>query len=286
MSTPKVWLITGASSGFGRAMTELVLKKGDIVIATLRRPEVLADLSSQYSADRLLRIKLDVSKEQDIVNAFMKVKGTFGRLDIVFSNAGFSVLSEAEDAPEDAVRSMFEVNFWGAARVQREAVKFLRTVNPPGVGGRILQNSSMLGISGIPVYSYYCASKFAIEGFTESLAQEVDPVWNIKITLVEPGGFQTDAHANRVATPIHPAYSSPTSPAAQTRKFIGGNPLPGDPKKAAEVLYKLAAFPDPPFHFPVGKDFIRASRKKVANYLADVDKFESWSEGIEVDSDT
>ena len=150
--------VTGASSGFGRAATEQVLNSGDIVIATLRKPEVLADLQAKYPTDRLLVLKLDVTKHQDVIDAFRKAKEVFERVDVVFNNAGYGVVAEVEGTPDDAARAMFDVDFWGAANVSREAVRFFREVNKP-VGGRLLITSSMSGTKPIPLIGHYNAAK-------------------------------------------------------------------------------------------------------------------------------
>lgn len=153
-------IVTGASTGFGRLTVEYVLSKGDIAVATLRKPEVLDDLKAKYPPSRLLILKLDVTKPKDITDAFEKTKEAFGRLDVVFNNAGYPLFGEIEGTPEEVARALFEVTFWGADRVAREAVKFFREVNAPGVGGRLLNNSSSTGISAIAGVGYYCASKY------------------------------------------------------------------------------------------------------------------------------
>ena len=123
---------------------------------------MLSDLTAKYPADRLLTLKLDVSKPQEIVDAFAAAKDKFGRIDVVANNAGYATLGEAEGADDEVVRAMFETNFWGAANVSREAVKFFREVNPAGVGGRLLQFSSAVGIQGMAAGAYYAASKFGM----------------------------------------------------------------------------------------------------------------------------
>lgn len=140
-------------------MVEYVLSKGDIAVATLRKPEVLDDLKSKHPASRLLILKLDVIKSKDITDAFAKTQEVFGRIDVVFNNAGYAIISEVEGTPEDVARALFEVNFWGADRISREAVRFFRDVNGPGIGGRLLNNSSIGGFNAFPGVGYYCASK-------------------------------------------------------------------------------------------------------------------------------
>jgi len=143
-------------------MTELALAKGDKVVATLRKPEVLNDLKAKHASDKLLIVKLDVTKPQEILDAFAQAKRAFGKIDIVFNNAGYGVFGEVESIPDEIARAMFETNFWGAANVMREAVRFFRDENAPGAGGRLLNISSMVGISGIPITSYYASTKFGM----------------------------------------------------------------------------------------------------------------------------
>lgn len=139
-------------------MTERVLKNGDIAIATLRKPEALSDLQTQYDTTKLLVLRLDVTKPQEIRDAFAQAKEAYGRVDVVFNNAGYSVLAEAEGTPDDAARAMFEVNFWGAANVSREAVAFFREANKPS-GGRLLNVSSIIGLAPGAGMGYYAATK-------------------------------------------------------------------------------------------------------------------------------
>lgn len=139
-------------------MTEFVLRRGDIAIATLRKPEVLDDLKAQYAADKLLTLKLDVTNLDEIAAAFTKAKEVFGRVDVVFNNAGYGMMAEVEGAPEDKARGMFDANFWGATNVSREAVKFFREVNSPA-GGRLIVTSSLTACRTMPLMGYYSASK-------------------------------------------------------------------------------------------------------------------------------
>ena len=139
-------------------MVEHVLKTGDIAVATLRRPEVLAELQTRYSSSQLLVLKLDVTKPGEITAAFQAAKTAFGRVDAVFNNAGYSVLGEVEGTPDDAARGMFEVNYWGAAHVSNEAVRFFRDENKPQ-GGRLVVVSSIVGLAAAPGLGHYTATK-------------------------------------------------------------------------------------------------------------------------------
>jgi len=285
MPTPKVWFITGSSSGFGRYMTERVLKNGDIAIATLRKPAALSDLSAKYPSDKLLVLKLDVTKPEEIKDAFAAAEKKFGRIDVVFNNAGYCVIGEVEGTMDNFARPMFEVNFWSAVNVTREAVRFFREVNKPA-GGRLLQNSSVSGIEASPAFGFYCASKFALEGLTESLAAELDPEWNIKITLVEPGAFRTDGLNNMTETPEHTAYTNPTLPSLTYRKVFSGDYLAfvkGDGAKAVEQIYRLTSLAEPPLHFPLGKGAAAGVKRKAGRLIAETEQYESYSDAVEVD---
>jgi len=164
-------------------MTELVLKNGGKVIATVLEPSALAELSTCYPISALLVLQVDVTKPQQILDAFAGGGKHFGRIDVVFNNAGYGVSGEVEGTPETIARDLFDVNFWGAVNVTKEAVRFFREVNKPA-GGQLLQNSSLLGLEGGLATGFYSASKFALEGVSESLAAELDPKWNIKVGYV------------------------------------------------------------------------------------------------------
>ena len=139
-------------------MVELLLKKGEIVVATARRPEVLDDIKAQHPASQFITVKLDVDKTQDITDAFAQAKKAFGRVDVVFNNAGWGAVGETEAHPEEEARKIFDTNFWGSTNVSREAVRFFREENKPA-GGLLIVNSSMSGIRSVPGLAYYSASK-------------------------------------------------------------------------------------------------------------------------------
>ena len=154
----EVCIVTGASSGLGLEMTRNALANGERVVATLRRPDVLKEFAAQYSSRQLLVVQLDVTKPQEIKDAFVSAKETFGRVDVVFNNAGYIVAGEAEAIPDEPARDMFEVNFWGAAHVSQEAVRFFRDENKPP-GGRLLQTSAGVGLFSVPTAAFYGATK-------------------------------------------------------------------------------------------------------------------------------
>ncbi|KAG2088943.1 NAD(P)-binding protein [Suillus discolor] len=261
MAESKAWLVTGSSSGFGRSMTELLLKNGNRVIATLRRKEALYDLAEQYPSSQLLIVQTDVVKTSEVVAAFAKAKEVFGRVDVVFNNAGMAILGEMESMSDEDARQIFEVNFWGASNVTREAIRMFREVNKP-IGGRLLQVSSSLGLRGRAAASYYAASKHALEGFSESLAQELDPAWNIQITIIEPG-------------PFHPEL-----PGSKFRQFMTSTVADGDTEKAVVVIEKLTHLDDPPLRIPLHRLAVRAGREKAKSLTETIDRYESWTENV------
>jgi NAD(P)-dependent dehydrogenase (short-subunit alcohol dehydrogenase family) len=151
------WLeVTGSSVGLGRCTVEHLLAQGEKVVATLRKPSALSDLSAKYPASQLLVVKLDVTSPADIEAAFAKAVETFGRVDVLYNNAGYGSVGEIEGTPDDVARGVFEVNFWGSTNVAREAIRVFRDVNKPA-GGRLLQASSMAGAAGMPGIGYYSA---------------------------------------------------------------------------------------------------------------------------------
>ncbi|RPD56679.1 NAD-P-binding protein [Lentinus tigrinus ALCF2SS1-7] len=288
-SGPRVWLITGTSTGIGRALVQLALEKGEIVLATARSPAPLEDLTEKYSSTRLLVLPLDITQPDQVRAVFSRGMEAFGRIDVVVNNAGCTALGEVELMDEARGRDVLETNFWGTLRVTREAVRFFREENPPGLGGRLLQMSSFLGLTGSSGSGagFYVASKFALEGITETLASELDPKWNIKITLLEPGWIRSAAASKTVWSPEepHPAYAA--NPALPTTAFRSldldtSNLIPWkDTRRSVEELYKVASLPDPPLHFLLGKDAIVATRAKIADLSGSIDKYETWSEGLE-----
>lgn len=271
MAESKVWLVTGSSSGFGRSMTELLLKNGNKVVATLRRKETLSDLAERYPSSQLLIVQMDVVKTSEVAAAFAKAKEVFGRVDVVFNNAGTAILGEMESMSDQDARQVFEVNFWGASNVTREAIRMFREVNKP-IGGRLLQVSSSLGLHGRAGTSYYSASKYALEGFSESLAQELDPAWNIQITIIEPGPFRTGMFRdNMQLVPQHPAYADPELSGSKFRQYMTSTVADGDTEKAVVVIEKLTHLDDPPLRIPLHRLAVRAGREKVKS-LAEIDR--------------
>ncbi|KAK7693963.1 hypothetical protein QCA50_003538 [Cerrena zonata] len=280
---PRVWFITGTSTGIGRYMAELLLKKGEIVVATARKPEVLADLKAHYPSTQLLILQLDVNKLQDIKTTLTSAKNAFGRIDVVFNNAGYAVVGDIEATPEDEARTQFDTNFWGAANVSREAVRFFREENKPS-GGLLITNTSLTGIVGVPGFGYYAASKHALEGFTKTLAAELDPAWNIKVSIVVLGSFYTSAITKIGTGFAHPAYTKPDLPSVAMRALLNSSQrLGADAAKAVERIYEFSLDAEPSLHFPLGQDAVAGIKNEIKRLGEDVGRHEVRSEGLGFD---
>jgi NAD(P)-dependent dehydrogenase (short-subunit alcohol dehydrogenase family) len=201
---PRVFLITGTSTGFGKDYAQEVLDQGDHVVATARNPD---QLQFKNTNDKnYLGVRLDVTDKSSIKQAFSETLKKFGRVDVVVNNAGYGLAGTFEEYTEDQIRQQMEINFFGLLDVTREAMETMRDKQKPQ-GGLIQQVTSIGGQRGVPTFSLYCASKWAVEGFTEAVSKEVKPEWGIKFTLVEPGGFRTDwAGRSMTFAKRHPAY--------------------------------------------------------------------------------
>ncbi|KZV83104.1 NAD(P)-binding protein [Exidia glandulosa HHB12029] len=282
MAESPVWLITGASSGIGLAMLKHALSRGARVVAALRKPDVLAPLAHAYPSTQLLLAAVDVTSLETIHAVFALVQDHFGRLDVVFNNAGLGVVAEIE-SPDgmDYARKCFDVNVWGALEVSRAAVRFFREVNPPGVGGRLIQSGSKTGIQAIPCIGFYSASKYALEGFTEALASELQPEWAIKITIVQFGDFESKIAENSLFGAVPSAYIDETTGTPSTRVYLSQRTSTANKAEdAADRVWKLAQLETPPLRLVLGADAVRVMREKIAVLNDTVDTYESWSDNM------
>ena len=237
--TEKVWFITGTSRGFGREWATAALERGDRVAATAREISSLDDLVATYG-DAILPIALDVTDRDADFAAMKLAHETFGRLDVVVNNAGYGHFGFIEEITEDEARRQLETNLFGALWVTQAALPYLRAQG----SGHIIQVSSIGGISAFPLVGIYHASKWALEGFSQSLAQEV-AAFGVKVTLVEPGGFSTDwaGSSSSTSEPL-PAYATFHEQVAAARKQRNGTP--GDPNASAAAILKIVDADEPP----------------------------------------
>jgi len=262
----KVWFITGTSRGFGREWTIAALERGDKVAATARNTDSLADLVDKYG-EAILPIALDVTdRDAD----FAAVKGAhdhFGRLDIVVNNAGYGHFGFVEEITEQEARDQIETNVFGALWVTQAALPFLRAQR----SGHIIQVSSIGGITAFPLVGIYHASKWALEGFSQSLAQEV-AAFGIHVTLIEPGGFDTDwsGPSSTRSEPL-PDYAELHRQVAEARAQRWSKP--GDPKASAAAILKVVDAQDPPLRVFFGESPLQTARADYENRLA---TWEQW----------
>jgi NAD(P)-dependent dehydrogenase (short-subunit alcohol dehydrogenase family) len=241
MSTPngRTWFITGTSRGFGRAWAIGALERGDAVVATARDASSLDDLVARYG-DRVLALTLDVTDRAACFAAVAQAHEHFGRLDIVVNNAGYGQFGMVEELSEEEFRAQIETNVFGAMWVTQAALPLMREQG----SGHLLQVSSIGGISAFPNVGAYHASKWALEGFSQALAQEVAG-FGIHVTLIEPGGFSTDwGGASAKHARPNPAYDTFREKAAEARKARVAEP--GDPQASAAAVLEIVDAENPP----------------------------------------
>lgn len=276
----KTWLITGTSGGFGRAMAEQLLARGDRVAATTRRLTSLDDLAARFG-ERLWRSELDVTNNADIVRVIGKAVADLGRIDVVVSNAGYGLFGAAEEVSDEQLVRQLDVNLLGSMRLVRAVLPHLRAHG----GGRILQVSSVGGQVAYPTLGVYHASKWGIEGFIEALIPEVAP-FGIQATLVEPGGARTDwagSNAER-AQPLS-AYEESTVGAMRRRMAAAGlQAFRGDPQKIAKAMIACADEPQAPRRLALGSDAYEALHSTLTARLAALEAQQAIAFSTDVDA--
>jgi NAD(P)-dependent dehydrogenase (short-subunit alcohol dehydrogenase family) len=268
-STPRTWFITGCSRGFGREWTIAALQRGDRVAATARDLATLDDLVEEY-ADTLLPLQLDVTDREADFAAVRAAHEHFGRLDVVVNNAGYGQFGFVEELSEDDFRAQLETNVFGAMWITQAALPFLREQG----SGHVIQVSSIGGISAFAGLGAYHASKWALEGFSQALAQEVAG-WGIHVTLVEPGGFSTDwsGSSAKRAEPLA-AYDEARERMQRDRasRSSGG---PGDPTASAEAILRVVDAEQPPLRVFFGTAPLGIAK---ADYASRIETWEAWDD--------
>jgi NAD(P)-dependent dehydrogenase (short-subunit alcohol dehydrogenase family) len=242
-----VWFITGCSTGFGRELAKILLARGYRVVATARDPNKIDDLVKGHGGNALA-VALDVEKQPEIEAAVEAAKRKFGRIDVLVNNAGYGYLAAIEEGDDADIRSVFETNVFGLAALIRAVLPIMRHQK----SGAIVNISSMGGFIGFPGSGYYAATKFAVEGLSESLSKEVAP-FGIKVLIVEPGPFRTDWAGRSLKTPKHPvdAYAETAIACRNQVQGYSGN-QPGDPVRGAEAIIATVEQPNPPLRLPLG----------------------------------
>ena len=248
MSKGKVWFITGASKGMGLEVTKTVLINGDKVIATSRNlQELLNNLGG--ASENLLPLKVDITDETEVKTAIEKGIEVFGNIDVVLNNAGYYLVGSMEEISDDEFRRTVDVNVFGMANVIRNVMPYLRQQQ----SGHIINISSNMGYIGYANTGSYNASKFAVIGLSEALAQESRP-FGINVTVVAPGMFRTNFMSDTTLTIAAKTIEdyNVNEHVKMLRSFSGTQP--GDPMKLANVLYEISHLPQPPLHLPLGTD--------------------------------
>ena len=268
-SDSRVWLITGASSGFGWALARHVLAQGERVIATARRLDALSELSREFPG-QCRWLALDVSDPGQVRAVVSEAAEAFGRLDVIVNNAGYAVAGALEELSAEEVAANFATNFFGALEVIRAALPTLRAQNR----GHIVNISAAAAISNYPGFSIYGASKWALEGASESLAAELRP-FGIHVTLVQPGPFRTGfiGRSLRPAARSMPEYDRSSGKFLKFLQTMEGK-QPGDPERAAAAIFAAVNSSTPPLRLVLGKYAQEKVRKKLAATQAELEKWQ------------
>jgi NAD(P)-dependent dehydrogenase (short-subunit alcohol dehydrogenase family) len=253
----KTWLITGASTGFGRHLAETVLQNGDQCVLTARQPEQLADLVTLFS-HLAIAVPLDVTKPTQITEAFAAAREKFGGVDVLVNNAGYGLLAALEETDDARMMRNLETNLIGPLRVMRAAIPMFREQKH----GHIINLSAAAVIANYAGFSIYGAAKAGMEAASESVALELAP-FGVKMTLVVPGPFRTDFISRSLDTvPRVPEYANTVGRFEKFLNHINGK-QPGDPAKAAEAIYRIAGIEKPPFRLVLGKYATEKFQKKL-----------------------
>jgi NAD(P)-dependent dehydrogenase (short-subunit alcohol dehydrogenase family) len=267
------WMITGVSSGFGRALAKAALALGDQVVGTVRS-EAAAEAFAGLAPGRAIAMMLDVTDEAAVHATVSAAEAATGGIDILVNNAGYGLVGGVEEASLGEIRAQFEVNVYGAVAIIQAALPFMRARR----AGRILNITSVSGLVGWPSLGLYSGSKFALEGICETLAQEVAPL-GIKVTMIEPGGFRTEfAKGSRVRTAR--TIDDYDATVGQSRRILAEHAgrEAGDPDKAAQAILKIAALSAPPLRLLLGADALGYVDFKLNAQREEIDAWRTVSE--------
>ena len=272
----KVWLITGCSTGFGRELAKQVLSLGYNVAVAARNPDDIKNIVADYP-ETALAVKLDVTVEAEIVAAVNSTIQKFGQLDVLVNNAGIGYFGAVEESEEEEVRRMFEINFFGLAKMIQNVLPFMRKQR----SGHIVNISSIGGLRSFPAVGFYNATKYAVDGLSESLAKETAAL-GIKVTIVAPSGFRTD-WAGRSASDSKITIEDYANTAGKNREDIRGysGNQPGDPVRAAAAIIKAVESADPPLRLLLGAAALKGARLKLEELKKDFDAWEETSLGAD-----
>jgi NAD(P)-dependent dehydrogenase (short-subunit alcohol dehydrogenase family) len=276
----KTWFITGASSGFGRELAQLLLQRGDRVAATVRKPDALQDLATKYG-DRLWVAILDITDSAAVRNVIDRAFTELQRIDIVVSNAGYALFGAAEEVGDAQIERQLNTNLLGSIQVARAAIPHLRQQG----GGRIIQISSSVGQAAYPTMGIYAATKWGIEGFFEGTIPEVAP-FGIEVTLVEPGASRTNfASSSADAGQLLDVYDQ--TPVGDFRRMVASAGLamfPGDPRKVASAIIASADQSPAPKRLTLGSDAYALIHAALRERLADLEAQKELAHSTDVNA--
>jgi len=276
--TPKIrtWFITGASTGFGRLLAEEVLKSGGKVIVTARNLDKVIDLEEKYP-DQAKAFALDVTSYPQVLSVIAQTTASYGPVDVLVNNAGYGLAGAIEEATEDEFMPMFNTNVFGLIHVTQTLLPHFRSRK----SGHILNLSSIGGLIATPGMGYYNATKFAVEGLSEALAQELAPL-GIKVTIVEPGPFRTDflGRSGQQAANIISDYDKT---AGNMRRYFAAQDgkQPGDPLRAVHTMMAVVDSPNPPLRLLLGSAALKRLRTKLEAWQKEIAEWEPKTVGAD-----
>jgi NAD(P)-dependent dehydrogenase (short-subunit alcohol dehydrogenase family) len=273
---PRTWVITGSSTGFGRLLAEEVLKTGDQVVATARKLEQVSDLEQKYPG-QALALPLDVTSQDQVDSVVEKALQRFGRVDVLVNNAGYGVTGAIEEVSDAELEPMYATNVFGLLRVTRAFLPQLRKQR----SGHILNLSSIGGLTASPGWGLYQSTKFAVEGLSEALAQEVAPL-GVHVTLIEPGPFRTDflGRSGVEAVTRITDYSTTADNARRYRSDQHGR-QPGDPLKAVQAMIQVVNSPNPPLRLLLGAGALKRVQQKIETWQKELAAWEPVTVGAD-----
>ena len=275
----KVWLVTGSASGLGRNIAEAVLASGDRLVATARDPRRLEDLVKKHG-NQIRTAPLDVADEKAAHESVQAAVDVFGRLDVVVNNAGYGDIAPFEQLSSERFKALMDTNFYGVVNVTRAALPIMRKQK----SGCILQISSVGGRLARPGSAGYHAAKWAVGGFTESLAQEVAP-FGVKVCALEPGGMRTNwgVRANKDTPGLLPDYEPSVGAVIKALESYWGKEI-SDPAKVAQLILRLAGSDHLPAHLLVGSDAVEFAAQAEATREADAERWRAFSVSTDVNA--
>ncbi|MFJ8828003.1 oxidoreductase [Streptomyces sp. NPDC102467] len=274
----KVWLVTGASSGFGRVITQAAVAAGDVVVGAARRPEALDDLVAAHP-DQVEALRLDVTDAAAIEDAVRDIVARYGRIDVLVNNAGRTHVGAVEETTDEELRELFDLHFFGPAALVRAVLPHMRERH----SGAIVQMSSMGGQMSFAGFGAYSGTKFALEGMSEALADEVRE-FGIKVLIVEPGAFRTSLFETGRAGISTDSGLYPKVEGTRAAVAGGGGSQPGDPSKAAAVILAALEAENTPLRLPLGDDGVSAVLAHADQVREDVVAWEKQSRATAFDA--